>query len=256
MLTLVKQELFKLGKKKSTAIISAILLVFIFGVALLTKIYSSIFDPASMVQSGFGSIQLIIFILIASASVIIAMETQFGTIKDLLYRKYSRGAVLASKWLTILIYSIYLNVLIFVASIIAKLVLLPMVSLSDKIDNQTIVMSLITTLVGNFISTWLILSLVLLLASIFSSSGASIAAGIVFYFLTSILSGIQMLAIAKWDWIKWNPLNMMNLSNQWADGQEFEKLTQLTNNELIIGNLAYTALFLFLGYFVFKRKNV
>lgn len=256
MLTLVKQETFKLLKKKSTPIISILLTIFIFGVAIISKMNPKIFGAKDLFVGGFGATFFIVMIMVASASTIVAMESQFGTIKDLLYRKYSRGAVLSSKWLTVFIYSIYLNVLVIVASIVAKLIFLPDLSFAEKVGDQMIIGALTTSLAGNFVNLWLIISLVLLLASAFNSSGASIAAGIGFYFLTSILSGIQILVITKWDWVKWNPLNMMNLSNQLSAGKPFEALTHLTTNQLIWGNLGYTAVFLFLGYLVFKRKNV
>ncbi|MHC9533435.1 ABC transporter permease [Dellaglioa sp. L3N] len=256
MITLVKQELFKLLKKRSTPIISALLVIFIFGLAIVTKMNPTIFDAKGLFVQGFGAIFLLFLIMIATASTVVAMESQFGTIKDLLYRKYSRGAVLASKWLTVFLYSIYLNVLLFVAAIVAKLLFLPNFSLSSKVGDQTAVHALMTLLTGNFVNLWLIISLVLLLASAFNSSGASIAAGVGFYFLTSIVSSIQVLAIAKWDWMKWNPINMMNLSNQLSLGKAYEALTKLSTEQLIWGNLGYTVIFLFLGYLVFKRKNV
>lgn len=37
--------------------------------------------------------------MIAACSSIIAMEFQYGTIKELLYRKYYRGQILISKWI-------------------------------------------------------------------------------------------------------------------------------------------------------------
>ena len=49
------------------------------------------------------------------------------------------------------------------------------------------------------------------------SPGVSIIVGIVFYFATSILSGILTIVIDKWEWLKWNPINMMNIMIQIVD---------------------------------------
>ena len=48
-------------------------------------------------------------------------------------------------------------------------------------------------------------------------SGVSIAVGIVLYFATSILSGILTIVVDKWEWLKWNPISMMNIMVQIVD---------------------------------------
>ncbi|HBK5801642.1 TPA: ABC transporter permease, partial [Enterococcus faecium] len=104
MTLLVKQELFKLIKKKSTAVLSVLLVVLLIGTALLAKKYTTIIDPVEMTAQLFSATSWIVFIMIAAASTIISMEAQYGTLKNLLYRKYSRGEILVSKWITLVIY--------------------------------------------------------------------------------------------------------------------------------------------------------
>ena len=41
--------------------------------------------------------------------------------------------------------------------------------------------------------------------------------GIVLYFATSILSGILTIVVDKWEWLKWNPISMMNIMVQIVD---------------------------------------
>lgn len=48
MTLLVKQELFKLIKKKSTAVLSVLLVALLIGTALLAKKYTTIIDPVEM----------------------------------------------------------------------------------------------------------------------------------------------------------------------------------------------------------------
>ncbi|HAV0276448.1 TPA: ABC transporter permease, partial [Enterococcus faecium] len=60
----------------------------------------------------------------------------------------------------------------------------------------------------------------------------------------------------KWEWIKWNPISMLNLQNQIGNEEIMKQLTHLSTNQMLFGNLAYIVLFLALGYLVFKRKNV
>ncbi len=49
--------------------------------------------------------------MIAATASIITMETQYGTIKNVLSQRYSRTQVLISKWLVMLTYSVYLYVM-------------------------------------------------------------------------------------------------------------------------------------------------
>ncbi|HFD3535142.1 TPA: ABC transporter permease, partial [Enterococcus faecium] len=118
----------------------------------------------------------IVFIMIAAASTIISMEAQYGTLKNLLYRKYSRGEILVSKWITLVIYSVYLYLLAIIVTVLMKLILFPSISFTEKVSTgQTLIQSLFTYTLGSYIGLWLILSLVLMIACFINSSGASIS---------------------------------------------------------------------------------
>ncbi|OYN37291.1 hypothetical protein B7D92_08955 [Staphylococcus aureus] len=62
--------------------------------------------------------------------------------------------------------------------------------------------------------------------------------------------------IKKWEWLKWNPLNMLNISPQLLDYKYFSKMTHLDNTEMFIGNFVYIIIFLILVTLVFKKKNI
>ncbi|HCT1255631.1 TPA: ABC transporter permease subunit, partial [Staphylococcus aureus] len=108
---------------------------------------------------------------------------------------------------------------------------------------------------GTFVGVWLVLSLTLLLSSATNSTGVAIAVGIVFYFASSILAVIQTALLEKIDWLKWNPINMMNIMLQTVE-KGFSKSTKLELHELFIGNIAYISIFLILVVFIFKKKNI
>ena len=134
MTLLVKQELFKLIKKKSTAVLSVLLVILLIGTALLAKKYTTIIDPVEMTAQLFSATSWIVFIMIAAASTIISMEAQYGTLKNLLYRKYSRGEILVSKWITLVIYSVYLYLLAIIVTVLMKLILFPSISFTEKVS--------------------------------------------------------------------------------------------------------------------------
>ena len=103
MFILVKQELFKLLHKKSTWILTLALLIIQVMAGFNTK-----GNPHSgYFNYDYLGLPLIILFLIASSATIMSNEFEYGTIKELLYRRYSRGQVLSSKWLTIFFYSLY-----------------------------------------------------------------------------------------------------------------------------------------------------
>ncbi|GAJ25715.1 membrane spanning protein [Liquorilactobacillus sucicola DSM 21376 = JCM 15457] len=258
MVTLIRQEIFKLTHKKSTLIGTIALLVLMTIFAVFSRMQPSFSDPEGNFIAAYGGISWVVFFMIAACSTIIAMEFQYGTVKELLYRKYYRGQVLASKWITMFLYSLYFYVLSFVFSVILKVIFFnSKFSFTDVYTNGESVMHVtLVTYVGNFIGLWLLLSLVLLLANIFKSSAAAISVGIVGYFATNIVSSLMFMLIHKWEWLKWNPLNMLNLSSQLGNSTVIGTLTRLSNTELVWGNLIYTAIFLFLGYLVFRKRNV
>lgn len=257
MVTLVKQELFKLVHKKSTWITSVMMLIIMTIYAFIARNNANTFDPKAIYIGLFTGMTWVVFFMIAASSSIISMEFQYGTIKELLYRKYYRGEILVSKWITMFLYSVYFMLLAFVYALILKVTVLNSnFQLSENYGyKHSILTTTIYTSLAQFVSLWLILSLVLLLANLFKSSAAAISVGIIGYFAISIISSLLAIVIKKWTWLKWNPLNMMNYPNQVAS-PSLKHITLLSTNELLIGSLVYMAIFLGISYVVFKRRSV
>jgi len=257
MSKLVRQELFKLYKKKSTFILFGAVTLIMILISVVSKTNPDIFEPESVFTSAYAAYAWIVFIMIIQASTIITMEFQYGTIKNLLYRNYTRSQVIISKCITLLIYSIGLYVSTSIIAIILKLFMSPNLSFLHKVnENMNLIQTFLFNALGNFIGLWLLISLVLLLSCIFRNTAVSIVIGIIIYFATSIVSGIMFLAIEKWEWLKWNPLNMLNLSGQISSDGEIASLTRLSIGQLFTGNIIYIIIFLFLVYVVFRKKNI
>lgn len=257
MVTLVRQEIFKLIHKKSTWAVSVVLLILMTIIAVMSHNEPNTFDPQTMYRQSFMALPWINLFMIAASASIVAMEFQYGTIKELLYRKYYRGQIIVSKWLTMVLYSVYFFALALVYSFVLKLILFSGTFQLDEtygaqhsVFAQTVYYSM-----TQFVALWLILSLVLLLANLFKSSAVAISIGIVGYFALSMIAAVLAILIKKWTWLKWNPLNMMNYPSQYLS-PSLKALTLLSTNELLIGSLVYTAIFLAITYFVFKRRNV
>ncbi|WPC16949.1 ABC transporter permease [Pediococcus inopinatus] len=257
MVTLINQELFKLMHKKSTYFATILLIGLMSLFAGLAKAYPKYFDAKSLFSSNFTGIEWIVFFMIAGCGAIVSMEFQYGTVKELLYRKYNRGQVIMSKWITMFFYSVYLYVLSFVWTLILKVALFSNTFDLAKVgrNGHTLLENLGITMGGNFIGLWLILTLVLLLATLFKNATVAVSVGIIGYFASSIVASLMFMLIAKWEWLKWNPINMLNLSSQVVDSS-YKVLTKLSVEQLVWGNLGYIVVFLFFGYLIFKKRNV
>ena len=254
--TLIKQECFKLCKKKSTFIIPIIIILLMVVQAIISKNYDDVFSPQSSIESAFSGFSWFIFLLIIQASTIISMEFYHGTIKNLLYRKYTRTNIVISKIITLVIFSLlYFIISIIVGFILWAIFFNDINLLESKGDELSLLSKMLLTGLGTYVGTWLVLSVTLLISCAMKSPGVSIAVGIVFYFATSILSGILTIIVDKWEWLKWNPISMMNIMIQIVD-KSMKKYTKLELHELFIGNIVYIIIFLILVVFVFKKKNV
>lgn len=254
--TLIKQECFKLCKKKSTFIIPIIVILLMVIQAIISKNYDDVFSPQSSIESAFSGFSWFIFLLIIQASTIISMEFYHGTIKNLLYRKYTRTNIIISKIITLVIFSLlYFIISIIVGFILWAIFFNDINLLESKGDELSLLIKMLLTGLGTYVGTWLVLSVTLLISCAMKSPGVSIAVGIVFYFATSILSGILTIIVDKWEWLKWNPISMMNIMIQIVD-KSMKKYTKLELHELFIGNIVYIVIFLILVVFVFKKKNV
>lgn len=256
MIELTKQESFKLLKKTGTWLSIGILISLQLLFGILAKSQPHIFNPQETFVDGYYGQTWMVLLIIAAAGAIVTMEFQYGTIKELLYRKYDRGQILISKLLTMILYSIGLFLLVTVVSFIIKFGLFPSVHLATNIGHGYTVLSS-TLIVGtaNLITYWLIMSLVLMLSTLFKSSGLAVSIGMFMYLISTLLSSIFGLLIQKWDWFKWNPLNMLNYPAQMIT-PSLHATTQLTLTQLLLGNIGYTFIFLGIGYLIFKHRSI
>ncbi|WP_145418429.1 ABC transporter permease, partial [Staphylococcus hominis] len=134
--TLVKQECFKLFKKKSTYILPVIIIVIMLALAILGNHYSDVFNLKESFKGGFSSFSWVVFLMIIQASTIISMEFHYGTIKNLLYRNYSRTSIIVSKFITLFIYSLIIFLIFIIISLLLHLIFNGDTSLTEHSKNH------------------------------------------------------------------------------------------------------------------------
>jgi len=254
---LLAQEFYKLRHKRSTYIGIGLLLLFMLALAVISRMYPKAFlSGQELFTSNFSAGTWIVFMIIAASSTIMTMEFESGMIRPLLYRRYSRTQVLVSKWLTILAYTICLFVVTLLFSFLLKLIFFNGdFSVNDKIGQQTILTRLLVDNAAQLLTVLFLSSAVFLAANLFRSSAVAVSVGIIGYFVSSLISTLMYLAIDKWPILKWNPFNMLGLGGQ-LNTPSLEKLTQLSNQALIAGNVVYIIIFLGLGLIIFKKRSV
>lgn len=256
MNTLLKQEFYKLRHQTLAWLTPIVSIIVMTGASLFSKSKPEILNPVDAFGHGFYGDIFLIFFLIVLAATIITAEFQFGTIKALLYRKYSRGAIFLSKVLILGGYIIANYILIIAYNFILKIILFNQAfAVTDKIDGHSLITKLGLSLSASVLGVILILSLVLLIANLFKTSAAAITIGLISYFAATILQLVQVILISKWEWIKWNPLNMLNAGLQISDSST-QDVTHLSMGAIISGNLIYSLVFVLLAYLLFKNRNV
>lgn len=256
MFQLVKQETYKLVRKTGTWIALGIMLVIQLLIAILAKSVPDFLSPTAAVSGSFIGSSIALFIMLAAAASIIAMEFQYGTIKQLLYRKYYRSQVFMSKIIVIVCHAALLWVIQFAMTLLLKVILFPKVDLMQKVAHgQTLLSGMVRASGAELLTALLLLSMVVLLATLFKSNAAAITTGYIGYFLIQVASNLMLLVIDRWEWVKWNPFTMLLFKNQVAV-PELSKFTHLTTPVMAAGSVVYTVLFTLIAYACFRKRSV
>lgn len=213
-------------------------------------------SPESMLTLAFGAGQWITLIMITVSSTFLAMEYENGTIVLLLSKMDNKFEIYISKILVLLSYAAILIVISIIFTFILKMLLFcHQCSWFETIGQKNLLQLLSLNILGSIIYILFIVSFTFLLLSLLKVNSAVIGIGLAAAFFGAYISG-ALISIS--DWVKvtaWNPLNMINIVRQLSDGSVI-KITKLTDTQLFFGNLGYTAVFIIVGYVLFKKRRV
>ncbi|AEJ23585.1 hypothetical protein WKK_03555 [Weissella koreensis KACC 15510] len=200
-------------------------------------------------QSGFGSTQWITIIIMMVSGNFLDMEYENGTIINLFYKYDNKLTIYINK---LFIASIY-SVLLILFSLIITVIFGYIFGLSVNIDQ---IDKLIINLSGTLIYSFFMISLAFLLLSILKSNIAVVGCGLFIGFIGTTISGfIEQLIPFLHSILKWNPLNMIYIISK-LNSPDFKYVSGLSSLNLILGNIIYTILFIYLGYFLFKNRKI
>jgi ABC-2 type transport system permease protein len=256
MLQLLKQEIYKLVHKTGTWIALGVMFGVQILIAILAKGVPDFLSASAAVSGNFMGSAVALFIMIASAASIIAMEFQYGTIRQLLYRKYYRSQVFMSKIIVIIGQAICLWVIQFAFTLLLKVIMFPKVDLGQSIGHgQTLLSGMVRGSASELLSAMMLLSIVVLLSTLFKSNAAAITTGYIGYFVIQIASSMLLLVIDRWEWVKWNPLTMLLFGQQVAM-PDLSQATHLSTGVMAGGSVVYTVIFAAIAYAFFRKRSV
>lgn len=200
-------------------------------------------------QSGFGSTQWVTIIMMMVAGSFMDMEYTNGTILSLIYKQDHKLTIYINKLLVVSVYSI----LLVSFSLILTFTLGYLIGLPFSVNQ---INDLLINFFGTLIYSFFMVSLSLLLLSIFKSNIVVVGIGLFLGFLGTTISGfITQLLPYFHNILKWNPLNMIYIISQ-INNPKFKDISGLSSSDLIIGNIIYSLIFIYLGYILFKNRRI
>ncbi|MGX7052315.1 ABC transporter permease [Leuconostoc palmae] len=255
MLTLMKQEYYKAFKQNKLYIWLA--LSFVFPIAIMA-IFKTQRTADAVLNFGQGTIYIVMAGIIFTA-ISVSQEFGFGTIRPLLSRRFSRGAIFTSKLLLNLTVYIGLFISAFVGTMIGQLLFVKKFNFADKagyVGNGW--QSMGTTVLTTLLEMFFIAALVLIITNLVKSSGAAIGLGVVMIVGTPILSSISSVLINMAPILKWNPFNIflgIGMYNQ-LPHQEFKHIVHMSESNVIMAYVGYIIVMYGISYLIFRKRSV
>lgn len=246
----LRAELFKFSHQKS-ALAGILILILL----MVYSVFTTKVDSTQVIFE-FGAVQWIPIIMIAVGSTFFAMEYQNRTILILLYKNTKRWQIYWAKLMIVWLYSLVLTLIATLLTIVLKssLVRTPWSALIS--NHQTLLTLLIGNVIGTVIYALFIVTLSFMLIMLIKINVAVIGIGLALGFLGAGISVALMGAFTSLiPILRWNPLNMIFITQQLAN-PAYAAVSHLSSFEIIGGNLSYAAIFIILGYGLFKKRQI
>jgi ABC-2 type transport system permease protein len=212
----------------------------------------------SFVNDASGMISLAGLYTIIIAAGIVASEFSWGTIKLLLIRPINRGKILASKYVSVILFALLLLVILYSYSSILGAILfgtpdkaVPYLNYFDgKITEQTMSLHLMISYGLKSINMIMLATAAFMISAVFRNSSLATGLSIALMFTGS---SITFLLASKFDWAKYILFANTDLT-QYFEGTPLVDGMTLTFSIIMLA--IYFVLFQFFAFFVFKKRDV
>lgn len=214
-------------------------------------IWSFVSDSIAIL--GFAGMFMIII-----ASGMVASEFSWGTMKMLLIRPISRTKILLSKYITVLLFGLFLMAFIFVLSAIVGLILFGtpttdsshLAYANGKVEEQNIVTYLIGQYLLSSIDIIMMSTLSFMISAIFRNS--SLAIGVSMFLLFSGSTATMLLA-SRYEWTKYILFANTDLTVYFDGVPPIDGMTLGFSITMLI---VYFIIFHALAFTVFRKRDV
>ncbi|MBS9336874.1 ABC transporter permease [Fructobacillus parabroussonetiae] len=254
MHTLLKQEWMKAVKQNRFYVWA--LIAFILPIIVLTTLV-----PTDQQLVGYYSLGGAGIVVAIAASVISALtftqEFNYGTIRPLLSRQYSRLEIFVSKIIMI----VFEYILVLTSAVLGTLagrLIFQMIngSTGTSIDWQPFLFNQVM----DVIMTLFFFAIVLLVSNLVKSTAAAVSIGIVLSVATSIIAAITTFLVQFWEPLRWNPLTVEAFLSQFNGRQvQNEYMMNFFGTDVWVVWAVYifylVVLYLF-TYLIFQRRSV
>ncbi len=198
-----------------------------------------------------------LFTIIIGAG-IVASEFNWGTIKLLLIRPIKRGKILASKFITVLLFGVLMMIILFGFSTLLGAILFgfpdnpsPYLSYYEGVITEQSMFTHLLIYYGlQSISMFMLATMAFMISAVFRNNSLAIGLSL---FLMFTGGQITQLLATKFSWAKYILFANTDLM-QYFDGMPM--VDSMTLPFSIVMLVIYTLLFLLLAHIVFKKRDV
>jgi ABC-2 type transport system permease protein len=212
----------------------------------------------SFISENMGAIGFIGVFTIIIAAGMVSSEFSWGTIKLLLIRPLHRSKILLAKYITVVLFGVMMLTVLYVVSAVVGLALfgLPEDTLPHLafVNGEVVERSLFLNLIGEYFLTsvdvLMLATMAFMISAVFRNSSLAIGLSL---FLMFMGGTITMLLAARYEWAKYILFANTNLAVYFDGVPPVEGMT-LTFSIIML--LLYFALFQFLAFFVFSKRDI
>lgn len=249
MLKLVYNEWLKMFKKRSFFVPFAVMLVgtVLFAYLLhatdqMELMSAHFFAEGVISMNGMG--QMITLLTIISTAGVVAKEHSLGTIKLLLIRSQSRSRILASKYITVLIYSLVLTAFSLIGALLTGYIAFGLDAKDIGLDQ------VLMSALYQYVYTLVYVSLTFMIGVLTRASGATIGIGMFIVMIEYLV--VELLS--RYDVTKYLLFTNVNLSVYEEGATPPIQGMTLSFSLIILG--VYLTLFLAASFVTFRKRDV
>ncbi|WP_071130438.1 ABC transporter permease [Enterococcus timonensis] len=270
MMNLIRIESFKLAKKKISWMIPVIIFVLsALFLIVIRKFSAEIPQATDYLMDMMGLPPLMNLGIVVIASGIISSEFSKGTVKFLLIRPYTRAKIFLAKFIVTMIYAVLFSIFLLLTTLVlTNLILIPgsPMTFIDLYGTSALTAALMNLGLNLFLILFYV-AIAFLLQALTRSQALAVGFGVSFVFGSSVLNTINQLIIYKYSFLKWNPLNFLNIKQtiyvSYKDGligtinMAGDSVNLYVSTwQMAVGLVITSAILYFIGQKIFQKRDV